>query len=73
MPNWRKKPVSALKMSLKKASKFDEEFVITLMEDAIAGNWKGLVFADTPERYENWKKAKATSTAKSKEITMEDL
>lgn len=54
-PKWRKKTPSALAMSLKKLSKYEENFAILMMEDAIANNWQGVEFTDTPKRYEQWK------------------
>lgn len=54
MPKWRNKPKSALQMSLKKLSKYPEEFAIYLMENSIAGNYQGVVFTWTPDAYRKW-------------------
>lgn len=54
-PKWKKKTESALQYSLDKLGKYDEEFAIKLMEDAIERNWQGVVFDNTDERYNAWK------------------
>lgn len=41
-PNWRKKTQSALQASLKKLSKHPENIAIKMIENTIAGGWKGL-------------------------------
>ena len=53
-PKWKKKTQSALQMSLNKLGKYPEEFAILLMENAIAGNWQGVVFTWTPEDFRKW-------------------
>ena len=55
MPKWRKKPFSALQLSLQKLSEFDEDFSIELIENAISGNYQGLIFNNTKEKYEQFK------------------
>ena len=55
MPKWRKKPFSALQLTLHKLSEFDEDFVIELIENAITGNYQGIVFSNTKEKYEQFK------------------
>ena len=54
-PKWKDKSATALQLSLNKLSKYDEEFAISLMEDAIERNWQGVVFSDTDEKYRQWK------------------
>ena len=54
-PKWRNKPTSALKLALKQLSQFNAEFAVVLMENAIAGNYQGVVFSDTPARYAQWR------------------
>jgi uncharacterized protein YdaU (DUF1376 family) len=58
MPKWKKKSKEALQMSLMKLSDFDEEFSISLIENAISGDYQGLVFADTKEKFNNYKNKK---------------
>ena len=58
MPKWRKKPFSALQLTLHKLSEFDEDFVIELIENAITGNYQGIVFSNTKEKYEQFKQQK---------------
>lgn len=55
---WKGKPLSALSLSLKKLSKYSEEFACVLIADAIEGQWQGVVFDGTDEKYEKWKKLK---------------
>lgn len=55
-PRWKKKSIDALQMSLNKIAAYPEAYAIVLMEDAIANNYQGLVFANTPANYEQWKK-----------------
>ena len=58
MPKWRKKPFSAMQLTLHKLSEFDEEFVIELIENAITGNYQGIIFSNTKEKYEQFKQQK---------------
>ena len=55
---WKKKTLNALRLALKDLGKYEEEFAIELMEKAIKGGWKGVVFADTPDKYLEWKSAR---------------
>jgi len=61
---WKKKTENALKMSLKKLYKFDEAFAVGLMETAIANDYQGVVFDNTPEAYEKWKQRNQTPQPK---------
>lgn len=54
-PKWKSKTKRALQMSLNQLSKYDVHFAVYLMENAIAGNYKGVVFYDTPTKYNHWK------------------
>lgn len=65
MPKWRRKTANALQMSLDKLSRYDEDFAIELMENAIAGDYQGLVFADTDRKYEMWKKDRERQSGSS--------
>ena len=58
MPKWRKKPFSAMQLTLHKLSEFDEDFVIELIENAITGNYQGIIFSNTKEKYEQFKQQK---------------
>ena len=53
-PKWKHKTVRALKMALTQLAKYDVRFAVTLMESAIVGNYQGVTFPDTPERYQRW-------------------
>jgi hypothetical protein len=58
MPKWEKKPETSLNLALKKLGKFEENFACELISTAIEGNYQGVVFPDTNERYLRWKNAK---------------
>lgn len=55
---WRKKSQNALRMTLKKLGRYDEDFAVELMERAIEKGWKGAVFDDTDAKYQEWKSAR---------------
>jgi len=58
MPKWEKKPLSAIQKSIDKIKKYDIDFAIELVEDAISGNYQGLCFPTTELKYKQWKKDK---------------
>ena len=53
-PKWKAKTTRALQMSLDQLSKYNVNFAIDLMKSAIAGNYQGVVFDDTPIKYKRW-------------------
>lgn len=55
---WKKKSDNALRLTLKKLGKYDEAFAIELMERAIEGGWRGVVFQDTDAKYQEWNSAR---------------
>jgi len=55
---WKKKSDNALRLTLKKLGRYDEAFAIELMERAIEGGWRGVVFNDTDAKYQEWKSAR---------------
>lgn len=57
LAKWKKKPMSALQMSLTQLSKYEEAFAIKLIENATAGNYQGVVYPDTDEVYLKWQKS----------------
>jgi len=57
-PKWKKKGKEALQISLNKLGKFEEAFAIEQIERAIEGNWTGVVFTETEEKYYKWLKQK---------------
>jgi hypothetical protein len=59
LPKWRKKPLSSLKLALKKLGRYEDSFACELMEQAIEGNYQGVVFPDTDEKYQKWKKVQS--------------
>jgi hypothetical protein len=67
---WIKKQQSAVDMSLKKLMEFEESFAIALVENAIAGEYQGVVFPDTEAQYEKYNKLK-NGQATSRETAIE--
>ena len=61
LPKWKKKPASSIQMSLDMLSRYDETYSIMLVEKAHSGNYLGVVFDDTNEKYLNWKKKQAAT------------
>ena len=53
-PKWKNKSTGALNMALKRLSEYDVRFAILLMQNAIVGNYQGIVFSDTPTKYQQW-------------------
>jgi len=45
MPKWAKKPLSAIEMSCTRLKRFDVDFAASLVEQAIEGNYQGVVFS----------------------------
>lgn len=62
---WMKKSQSAYDFNLKRLMKFEEEFSIALVEAAIAGEYKGVVFPNTLSDYKKYLKAKDGITKES--------
>ena len=56
--NWKGKTQKALQLTLNKLGRYDEEFAIELMEKTIENGWKGVVFADTDAKYQEWQSAR---------------
>lgn len=67
-PYWKTKSVRSLQIAANKLKSFDEEFAIELIEESIVGNWKGLVFPDTQQRYENLQKRKQNGKTSKSDI-----
>lgn len=56
--NWKGKTQKALQLTLNKLGRYHEDFAIELMEKAIEGGWKGVVFPDTDAKYQEWQSAR---------------
>ena len=56
--NWKGKTQKALQLTLNKLGRYAEEFAIELMEKTIENGWKGVVFADTDAKYQEWMSAR---------------
>jgi len=55
MPKWRKKPLSAIMLACERLRRFEMDFAAILIENAIEGNYQGVVFTDSSYKYEIWK------------------
>jgi len=64
-PKWKKKPLSAIQQSLDNIAKYDEEFAVKQINDAHAGDWQGLTFQDTDEKFLKWKNQQNGQTIKT--------
>ena len=53
-PKWRKKTTTALQKSLDQLGQFHCRFAVILMNNAIAGDYQGVVFDDTTVKYQRW-------------------
>ena len=62
-PKWKGKTKHALQLNLKDLGKYEEEFAYILMAEAIKNNWQGLVYDNTPARYEKWKQDRQQALA----------
>ena len=67
-PGWRGKTGTALQMSLDELAQYDERFAIELMRTAIRNGNRGVVFHDTPARFEQWKQSHPTTGRESGKI-----
>lgn len=56
--NWKKKSQKAYDYNLRRLMKFEEEFSTALVAAAIGGEYKGVVFPNTPIDYKKYLKAK---------------
>lgn len=56
-PKWKKKPLSAIEMACKRLKRFDVPFATQLVESAIEGNYQGVVFPDSQNRFEQYKRS----------------
>ncbi len=72
MPKWKKKPPSSLQKSLNKLAKYNEKFAVMLIDNAIAGNYQGVVFDDTDKKFMEWRQNANNhgNTARKKDYTL---
>ena len=61
-PKWKHKTRFALQTALNQLSKYHVRFAVMLMQNAIAGNYQGVVFNDTPAKYQQWLKSNPPAT-----------
>lgn len=53
---WRKKELPALQRSLKSLMAYPDAFAALLIDKAIAGGYQGVVFDNTPQAFESWRR-----------------
>lgn len=53
---WKKKPETAVKLALQKLGSYPVEFAVELVQNAIVGEYQGVVFPSTPEAFRKWQK-----------------
>lgn len=74
---WKGKSQSAIDASLKKLMRYDEEFAQSLVENAIGGEYQGVVFSDTDANYQKYLKSKngnsSHTTAASKDESRSNM
>ena len=73
MPKWRSKTFHAIQMQLSKLAKYDLEFVNQLLDNSIMNGWQGLIYKDTDEQYEKWKRQQGAQYAKSNQSQQDML
>lgn len=54
MPKWRTKTIHAIQMQLNKLHDYELAFVMELIDNSIMNEWQGIVYQDTPKRYQEW-------------------
>ncbi len=53
-PKWVKKNDSAVEVAINKMKKYNEPFMIQLLESALIGQWQGLFFSNTDSDYQKF-------------------
>ena len=71
MPKWRTKTIHAIQMQLNKLKDYELDFVMEMIDNSIMNEWQGIVYQDTPRRYQEWlrNKGSAVSSSGVKQIT----
>lgn len=62
MPKWRTKTIHAIQMQLNKLGEYELDFVMELLDNSIMNEWQGIVYSDTPKKYQEWLKKKYGKT-----------
>lgn len=60
MPKWRTKTIHAIQMQLNKLQEYELDFVMELIDNSIMNEWQGIVYQDTPKRYQEWLRSKSS-------------
>lgn len=60
MPKWRTKTIHAIQMQLNKLQEYELDFVMELIDNSIMNEWQGIVYQDTPKRYQEWLRTKSS-------------
>lgn len=71
MSKWRTKTIHAIQMQLNKLKDYELDFVMEMIDNSIMNEWQGIVYQDTPRRYQEWlrNKGSAVSSSGVKQIT----
>ena len=71
MPKWRTKTIHAIQMQLNKLKDYELDFVMEMIDNSIMNEWQGIVYQDTPRRYQEWLRNKGSEVSYSgvKQIT----
>ena len=72
MKKWKNKSPEAIKSSLEQLIKYENLYAIELIKKAIAGEYQGVTFSDTDEKYKKWKLQKYNTDEKANGYHKED-
>lgn len=61
-PKWISKNISTIQATIKKSKKYEDKFMIDLVEKAIIGEYQGLFFSNTDIEYKKYLNSKNTNT-----------
>ncbi len=55
-PAWKTKTPESIEQTLTDLKKYEEDFALNLVNNGIRGSYKNIIFPDTDEKYQKWKK-----------------
>lgn len=73
MPKWRTKTIHAIQMQLSKLANYDLAFINQLLDNSIMNGWQGLIYKDTDEQYEKYKRANQYVKSAAEQQAMLDV
>ena len=73
MPKWRTKTIHAIQMQLSKLANYDLVFINQLLDNSIMNGWQGLIYKDTDEQYEKYKRANQYGKSAAEQQAMLDV